>query len=153
MTIKKDVGDLVHRGESDSIEFKKTTGQLARAAETFCAFLNGDSGTVRFGVGPDGKIAGQLVSDSTLRDVAQLLTRFDPPAPLQVRRVDVPDLAHQILVLPAGASHESRPFTFDGRPYERVGPTTSVMPQEKYQHNATKTAATCRTARRVHRRA
>ena len=29
------------RRESDSVEFKKSTGQLTRAAETLCAFLNG----------------------------------------------------------------------------------------------------------------
>ena len=34
---------LVRRGESDSVEFKKSTGQLTRAAETLCAFLNGPS--------------------------------------------------------------------------------------------------------------
>lgn len=25
------------------------------------------------------------------------------------------------------------PFTYDGRPYQRIGTTTSVMPQERYQ--------------------
>lgn len=37
---------LVRRGESDSVEFKKSTGQLTRAAETLCAFLNGHGGIV-----------------------------------------------------------------------------------------------------------
>ena len=30
-------------------------------------------------------------------------------------------------------SSESRPFTYDGRPYARIASTTSVMPREKYQ--------------------
>jgi len=37
MTIA-DIEGLVRGGESDSIEFKKSTGQLARAAETMCGF-------------------------------------------------------------------------------------------------------------------
>jgi ATP-dependent DNA helicase RecG len=41
---------LVRRGESDSVEFKKSTGQLSRAAETLCAFLNGHGGVVVIGV-------------------------------------------------------------------------------------------------------
>ncbi len=39
-----EVEALVRRGESDTIEFKKTTGQLSRAAETICGFLNGHGG-------------------------------------------------------------------------------------------------------------
>jgi ATP-dependent DNA helicase RecG len=127
------ITDLVHRGESESSEFKKSTGQLVRAAQSLCAFLNSHGGRVLVGVAPDGKIAGQLVNDSTLRDVAQVLKRFDPPAPVLIHRVSAPDSVHEVLVLEARALHENRPFTFDGRPYERVGTTTSVMPQEKYQ--------------------
>ncbi len=61
---------LAHRGESDSVEFKKSTGQLTRAAETLCAFLNGHGGFVVVGVSPDNKITGQIVADGTLRDIA-----------------------------------------------------------------------------------
>ena len=28
---------------------------------------------------------------------------------------------------------ESRPYAFDGRPYQRIGSTTSIMPQTTYQ--------------------
>jgi ATP-dependent DNA helicase RecG len=132
MTIA-DIERLVRGGESDSIEFKKSTGQLARAAETLCGFLNGHGGSVLIGVAPDGKIAGQMVSDGTLRDAAEVLKRLAPPVSVQIHRVGIPDSAREILVLEACAALESRPFTFDGRPYERVGTTTSVMPQEKYQ--------------------
>ncbi len=45
-----EVEALVRRGESDTIEFKKTTGQLSRAAETICGFLNGHGGILVFGV-------------------------------------------------------------------------------------------------------
>ena len=124
---------IVRRGESDTIEFKKTTGQLSRAAETICGFLNGRVGIVLFGVTPDKGIVGQTVSDGTLQDVALCLRRFEPPAPVQIERGALPDSAHELLLLRADPSHESRPFTFDGRPYERIGSTTSVMPQEKYQ--------------------
>jgi len=36
-------------GESERLEFKTSTGQLNRAAETLCAFLNADGGQVLFG--------------------------------------------------------------------------------------------------------
>ncbi len=45
-----DIRNLINSGtETDSIEFKKTTGQLERGMETLCAFLNGTGGTVLFG--------------------------------------------------------------------------------------------------------
>jgi ATP-dependent DNA helicase RecG len=106
---------------------------LSRAAETICGFLNGHGGVVVFGVSSEKEIIGQTVSDGTLQDVAQCLRRFEPPAPVRIQRITLPESGRELLLLRADASHESRPFTFDGRPYERIGSTTSVMPQEKYQ--------------------
>ena len=41
---------LVDKGESDRIEFKKSTTQIKPAFETLCAFLNGAGGIILFGV-------------------------------------------------------------------------------------------------------
>jgi integrase len=64
-------------GESETLEFKKSSGQLPRVGETLCAFLNGHGGAVLIGVAPDGRVLGQAVSDGTLQDIAQML----PEAP------------------------------------------------------------------------
>lgn len=45
-----DIERLVAGGESETVEFKQSTGQLARAAETLCAFLNASGGKVVLGV-------------------------------------------------------------------------------------------------------
>jgi ATP-dependent DNA helicase RecG len=50
---------LVAKGESERLEFKKSTGELKAALGTFCGFLNGNGGRVLFGVTPGGKIVGQ----------------------------------------------------------------------------------------------
>jgi hypothetical protein len=42
---------LIAGGEFKIMEFKKSTGQLTRTAETLCAFLNASDGTVIFGNG------------------------------------------------------------------------------------------------------
>lgn len=36
-----DIEQRIEAGESETLEFKKSTGQLSRAGETLCAFLNG----------------------------------------------------------------------------------------------------------------
>ena len=39
-----ELDEIVAHGESDSVEFKKSTSQLKRAGETLCGFLNGKGG-------------------------------------------------------------------------------------------------------------
>jgi predicted HTH transcriptional regulator len=124
---------VVAEGESEKVEFKKSTGQLNRAGQTLCAFLNDDGGRVIIGITDNGKVVGQEVSDHTRRDIAAMLDRFEPPAPLDVQFVDLPDRNTKLIVINARPQDEARPFTFDGRPYQRVQTTTSVMPQERYE--------------------
>ena len=47
---------LALQGENNTVEFKKSTGQLERGMETLCAFLNRDGGTVLFGISDKGEI-------------------------------------------------------------------------------------------------
>jgi ATP-dependent DNA helicase RecG len=122
---------LVAQGESERLEFKKTTGELKDGMATVCAMLNGRGGRVLFGVTPSGKIVGQEVTDNTLQEVAQAIRKLEPPALLEQRQVRIRDKL-QVLILetdpgPAG------PYAFDGRAYQRVGPTTSRMPQAEYE--------------------
>jgi len=128
----KELRLLVSAGESETVEFKKSTAQLRRAAETLCGMLNSSGGRVLIGVTPEGRIVGQTVSDKTIREVAEVLQKFEPPASIAQDRVNVSD--HKVvLVLEAIPNPESRPYVFDGRPYQRIGSTTSIMPQATYQ--------------------
>ncbi|MBW2128598.1 MAG: putative DNA binding domain-containing protein, partial [Deltaproteobacteria bacterium] len=119
-------------GESDTLELKKSTAQLRRAAESLCGMLNGSGGMVIIGVTPQGRILGQQISDKTLRDVADALSKFEPPATIIQTRVPLGN-GKEIIVLEAIPNPELRPYVFDGRPYQRVGSTTSILPQETYQ--------------------
>ncbi len=130
---------LVSRGESDTVELKKSTAQLRRAAETLCGMLNGNGGKVLIGVTPGGRVIGQEISDKTLREVAEALGKFEPPAAVSQTRLDVED-GREFLILEALPNPELRPYVFDGRPFQRVGSTTSVMPQESYQRLLTERA-------------
>ena len=73
-----EVEQLVSRGESSTLEFKATTGQRTAACETLCGMLNGSGGHVLFGVRPDGTIAGQDATDSTLEKLANELSHLEP---------------------------------------------------------------------------
>lgn len=110
----KELSLLVSGGESEILEFKKSTGQLRRAAETLCGMLNETGGRVLIGVTPEGRILGQTISDKTIREVAEVLQKFEPPASIAQVRVNVAD-NKAVLVLEAIPNPESRPYAFDGR--------------------------------------
>ena len=72
---------LIKQGESEVLEFKKSTGLLTAAMQTVCAFLNSElGGTVLIGVTDDKKIVGQAVSDGTKKEIAQELSKIEPNA-------------------------------------------------------------------------
>jgi ATP-dependent DNA helicase RecG len=47
----KELRAVVAKGESDRVEFKRSTGQPTEGAKTVCALANGLGGLVRFGRG------------------------------------------------------------------------------------------------------
>ena len=80
-------------------------------------------GFVLFGVTDKGEIVGQQVGTSTLEDVANELRRIEPPI--------FPDIETVVLrggnvVIALRVPGGGGPHAYDGRPYQRHGPTTRV---------------------------
>ena len=126
----QELDEIVRGGESARVEFKKTTGQRTDAMRTVCAMLNGSGGFVFFGVTDAGRVLGQTVATQTLEDLHNELRKLEPPAFPDVETVALTAGTSVIaLRVPGGGG----PYTFDGRPYLRNGPTTVVMPQPVYE--------------------
>jgi predicted HTH transcriptional regulator len=119
------------KGEWEHIEFKKSTGELHGGMETLCGFLNGTGGKVLFGVTNAGRIQGQDMADATFQEIANAIRKLEPPAWIEQIRIPVAG-AKEVLILRTTV-HAEGPYTFDGRPYTRIGNTTSRMPQPDYQ--------------------
>ena len=117
-------------GESDRLEFKKSTGQRTHAAKTVCGMLNGLGGFVLFGVTDKGKVVGQLVAANTIEDIAAEMRKIEPPAFPDIETVGI---KRGISAIVLNVSGGGGPYTYDGRPYLRQGPTTIVMPREEYE--------------------
>jgi ATP-dependent DNA helicase RecG len=121
---------LVAEGESETLEFKKTTGERREAMHDLCAMLNHRGGRVLFGVDPHGKIIGQQVSEQTLEEVAQEIQQIEPPIFPSVERVDVKAGLQVVSVtVPTGAN---RPYSYKGQAYKRVGNTSPKMSRDEY---------------------
>jgi ATP-dependent DNA helicase RecG len=130
MTIAE-IHELASTGESETIEFKRTTGQRTDGARAVCGMLNGIGGFVFFGVEDDGRIVGQEVTAKTIADLVHELRRIDPQPALTPERVAL-DNGREVLVVSV-PGRTGGAFTYDGRPYLRQGPVTAVMPQEQYR--------------------
>ena len=97
---------------------------------TACAFLNQGGGQVLFGVTPGGVVAGQQVSERTIEELSAELRRIDPPAFPTVERVPV-DSGREVIVVSTGQG-ASRPYSYRGTAYRRVGNTTLAMSADEY---------------------
>ena len=121
---------LAASGESETMEFKTTTGTRREASTTICAFLNQGGGQVLFGVTPNGAVAGQQVSERTIEELSTELQQIDPPAFPRVERVPV-DSGLEVIVVSTDQG-ASRPYRYRGSAYRRVGNTTLEMSAEEY---------------------
>lgn len=84
--------------ESETQEFKRTTGQRTEAAKTLCAMLNHRGGRVLFGVDAAGMIVGQEVSDKTIEGLAQEIGQIEPPVRPAIDQVRV-DAERAVIVV------------------------------------------------------
>lgn len=128
--VSEQIVALASSGESETLEFKETTGTRREAARTVCAFLNQDGGQVLFGVNRDGDVVGQQVGGRTIEELSAELQQIDPPAFPTVERVPV-DGGREVIVVSTGRG-PTRPYIFRGSAYRRVGNTTLAMSPDEY---------------------
>lgn len=125
-----DIETWARGGESETLELKRTTGERREAARTICAMLNHRGGRVIFGVEPDGRIIGQMVSDRTVEEVAQDLSEIEPPVFPSIERVDFTE-GRQLLVVTAQPG-SGQPYSYRGQAYRGVGNTSRQLSREEY---------------------
>ena len=124
------IAALVASGESETLEFKTTTGARREAAATICAMLNQQGGQVLFGITPEGVVAGQDVSERTIEQVSAEIQRIDPPVFPEIERVRVSG-DRQVIAVRVGPG-SSAPYQYRGVSYRRVGNATRSMSVDEY---------------------
>ena len=129
----KEIKELITKGESETLEFKKTTGQRTDAAKSICAMLNKNGGYLLFGISDDGCIVGQQVTAKTMADIHHEIRCIDPSVTLNVENIPISEHKSVIVV---HAFADDAPYTYDGKPYLREGPSTRIMPRILYDSMA-----------------
>jgi len=126
MNIKK----LIEKGESESLEFKKSTAQLEKALKSICAFLNHKGGVIYFGI-DNGKVVGQEISDKTLKTISQKIRqRIKPEISPEVRVLETE--GKKVIEVKAKEGN-NKPYYLDGIAYKRVGTENPVIPPEELE--------------------
>ena len=121
---------LAATGESETLEFKRTTGTRREADRTICAMLNQRGGQVLFGVTAEGDVVGQQVSERTMEEVSAEIRRIDLLAFPAVERIHVAgDLEVVAVRVSQGAAW---PYQYRGTAYRRFGNTTVTMSADEY---------------------
>jgi ATP-dependent DNA helicase RecG len=120
----------VRGGESETLEWKRSTGEKRAATQTLCGMLNHRGGRILFGVEPDGRIRGQTVTDHTIEDLSQELANIEPPVFPSVERVDC-GKDRQLVIVTVNAG-STPPYSYRGQAYRRIGNTTRELSREEY---------------------
>ena len=111
--------------ESETVEFKTTTGEKKEAAEAISAMLNKHCrGTLYFGVDDNGFVKGQMVTDSTRKDVSRTIHELIEP------RIS-PTIEEIVLegktIIKVSFSGHNRPYSCGGKYFSRYGTENRKM--------------------------
>ncbi|ODS40348.1 hypothetical protein BEH94_05465 [Candidatus Altiarchaeales archaeon WOR_SM1_SCG] len=122
--------ELIEKGESEKIEFKKSTAQLEKGLKAICAFLNHLGGDIYFGI-DEKEVTGQDVSDQTIKSISQ-----------KIRQKIKPEITPEITVFQEGKQKVikvavkegmNKLYYLDGVPYKRVGTENVIIPPEEIE--------------------
>ena len=122
--------ELVKKGESEEVEFKKSTAQLEKALKSVCSFLNHKGGRVYFGI-TKGIIVGQEVSDQTLKSISQKIRqRIKPEISPGIKVLKIEEKSIIEVIISEG---RNKPYFLDGVCYKRVGTENIIISPEELE--------------------
>jgi ATP-dependent DNA helicase RecG len=126
----KTLRKIATAGESEKIEFKKSTADLNGACESLCGMLNaGLHGRAVIGVA-NGKLFGQEISDRTQQEIAKALREFSPDPHIRFSLIEVSSNLFLIL-LEAKSNPDHLPYFYKGKAYLRSGTTTTLLSRDR----------------------
>ena len=126
-----DFKHIISGGESETVEFKKSTSELRESTETICAFANTRGGILFFGISDTGDVVGQQITDDTIRNIANSIAlNTEPKLYPSVTKAEIE--GKQCAVVSIEES-PLKPHLAYGRPFIRVGTTTQRTDRSYYE--------------------
>ena len=111
--------------EDETLEFKKSTGELNEAMNSISAMLNKHGrGTIYFGVWPNGEAKGQIVTESTLREVSRKIYECIVPQIVPIIEKRIVD-GNEIIEV--NFSGNNKPYSSTGVYYIRTADEDRIL--------------------------
>ena len=126
-----DLPALIAQGESETLEFKRSTAELDQVVQTVAALANTRGGRVLIGVSPDGRIAGVDIGKVNLERVANQITgNTDPKIYPSLEVITADERAVIVITI---TESDDKPHMAAGRAFKRVGATTVQVQRAEYE--------------------
>lgn len=128
MTVE--VQQLLLSGESETVEFKQSLGELHEIIATAGAFANGTGGTIVIGVAPSGKVLGVDIGKDTLEALANSVQQQTDPKLFPT--ISTVAVEGRTLIVVHVATNSFKPVLVQGRGYKRVGRSNHVLSSNEW---------------------
>ena len=103
--------------ENETLEFKKSIGELKEGVISICSMLNKTGyGTLYFGVKNDGTIIGQEIGVMTLKNISQAIANFIKP---QIIPTILVEFIEDTTIIKVEVKGDNKPYSAYGRYYIR----------------------------------
>lgn len=123
--------EIVKTGESETVEFKKSTGEWKEIIETISAFANTRGGIILVGIDKEKRICGVSIGKGTIEDLTnKILNNTEPKI--------YPEVSIQSLDKKKIIYIKVEDYSYDvvlafGKPFKRVGKNTVRMSKDEYR--------------------
>jgi len=128
---KIELTKLIKQDESETLEFKESTGEWKEIIETISAFSNTRGGKIVIGVSSSGKLLGIDIGKDTIERLTNKISQNTEPKihpRITVRNI----YKKSIIVIEVKESLDHLVLAF-GRPFKKVGKSTLRMSKDEYE--------------------
>ena len=129
---KREDQKMKNNFETETTEYKRSTSELRKGIISISSILNKhQQETLIFGIGPDGSIPGQDVTDKTLRNVSEAISNHITPRIYPIVKRE--RIGEKDCILVKFSGHEIPYFAY-GRAYMRVSDQNKQLSPSELQN-------------------
>jgi len=122
---------LLPKGESETLEFKKSTAEWKEIIEAISAFSNTEGGKIIVGISKSGKLLGADVGKDTIERLTNQISQNTDPK-IHPRIIIEKINGKPTIIIEVKESSDHLVLAF-GRPFKRVGKSTVRMSKDEYE--------------------
>ncbi len=125
------ITQLLKSGESETLEFKKSTGEWKEIVATISAFANTKGGIILVGIDKKGNLSDVNIGKGTVEDLTnKIITNTEPRV---YPEINVRSVKGKKVILIKIEMYPYDVVLAFGKPYKRVGKSTVKMSKDEYE--------------------